>query len=83
MTPREYIEVVRERWRWIVAGLLLGVIAAVGAIYLVPREYSTAVTVLVAPQADPTGTANDSGEISAQRLGTYVELLQSNGQPMR
>ena len=77
MTPREYIEVVRERWRWIVAGLLLGVIAAVGAIYLVPREYSTAVTVLVAPQADPTGTANDSGEISAQRLGTYVELLQS------
>ena len=34
MTPREYIEVVRERWRWIVAGLLLGVIEALCGLFL-------------------------------------------------
>jgi non-specific protein-tyrosine kinase len=77
VTPREYIEVFRERWRLIVAGLLLGLLAAGAVTYLVPREYSAAVTVLVSTQADPAGTAADSGEISTQRLGTYVELLRS------
>jgi capsular exopolysaccharide synthesis family protein len=77
VTPREYIEIVRERWRSIVAGLLLGLLGGSAAIYLVPAEYSTTMTVLVAPQSDNTGTTTDTGEISAQRLSTYVELLGS------
>jgi capsular exopolysaccharide synthesis family protein len=77
VTPREYIEIVRERWRAIVAGLLLGLVVAGGLVYLVPREYSANVTVLVAAQSDASATTADTGEISSQRLGTYVELLRS------
>jgi capsular exopolysaccharide synthesis family protein len=77
VTPREYIEIVRERWRSIVAGLVLGLVVGGGITYLVPPEYSTSVTVLVAEQTDNTDGTSDSGEISSQRLGTYVELLGS------
>jgi capsular exopolysaccharide synthesis family protein len=78
VTPREYIEVVRERWRSIVAGLLLGLLVGGALIYLVPPRYSTAVTVLVAAQSNNVGgTTSDTGEISSQRLSTYVELLGS------
>jgi capsular exopolysaccharide synthesis family protein len=78
VTPREYIDVVRERWRFIVAALLLGLGAAAAAIYLVPREYAASATVIVSPQpgADPTGSSDDA-EISGQRLGIYGELLNS------
>ncbi len=78
MTPREFIDVARERWRSIVAGLLVGVVAAVLATYLVPREYSASVTVIVATQPDPAAPVPaGSDEVSAQRISTYVELMRS------
>jgi len=78
MTPREFIDVARERWRSIVAGLLVGVFAAVLATYLVPREYSASTTVIVATQPDPAAPVSaGSDEVSAQRISTYVELMRS------
>ncbi len=79
MTPREFVDIARERWRFIVAGLLLGLIAAGLAIYLVPREYSASVTMIVSTQpVDPTlPAATGSDEVSAQRISTYVELTRS------
>ncbi len=79
MTPREFVDIARERWRFIVAGLLLGLVAAGLAIYLVPREYSASVTMIVSTQpVDPTIPApTGSDEVSAQRISTYVELARS------
>jgi tyrosine-protein kinase len=81
MTPREYVEIVRERWRYIIAGLLLGLVAAIAAIALVPREYAASVTVMVASQlpSNPanSGAASKGTDISGQRLGIYEELLRS------
>ena len=78
MTPREFIDVARERWRSIVAGLLVGIFAAVLATYLVPREYSASVTVIVSTQPDPAAPVSaGSDEVSAQRISTYVELMRS------
>jgi capsular exopolysaccharide synthesis family protein len=79
VTAREYINIARERWRLILAGMLLGLIAAGAAIYLVPRQYAAPVTVIVAaqPVGDPASSASDYDEISAQRLNAYIELLQS------
>jgi capsular exopolysaccharide synthesis family protein len=79
VTPREFVTIVRERWRFIVAGLLLGIIGATLAIILVPREYSAPVTVIVATQpVDPTiAPPTGSDEVSAQRISTYVELMSS------
>jgi tyrosine-protein kinase len=78
VTPHKVLDVVRERWRFLVAGLLLGVVAAGIAIYLVPREYSASVTMIVSTQSvDPTSQVSASDEISQQRISTYVELMGS------
>lgn len=78
MTPREFVDIPRERWRSIVVGLLLGLVAATLAIYLVPREYSASITMIVAAQPDPTNPLPPgSDEVSAQRISTYVELMHS------
>jgi capsular exopolysaccharide synthesis family protein len=80
VTPREYIDVARERWRSILAGLLVGLTAAVAAVYLVPRQYAAPVTTIVSaqPTGDPTTvSSSDSDEISRQRLDAYIELLNS------
>jgi len=78
MTPREFVNIARERWRSIVVGLLLGVVVALLATYLVPREYSASVTMIVASQPDPAAPVSAAGdEVSAQRISTYVELMQS------
>src|SRR5689334_7431166 len=70
----------RERWRLIVAGLLVGVVAAIAAVYLVPDEYRAVVTVIVSsrPPTNPTaGSTSNSEDISSQRLFTYIDLLHS------
>ncbi len=78
MTPREYIDIARERWRFIVAALLLGLLVAGAAILVVPRQYASSVTVIVAPQASAEpGAGTGDTEISGQRLGIYSELLNS------
>jgi capsular exopolysaccharide synthesis family protein len=80
VTPREYIEMGRERWRSIVAGLLVGVVAAIAAAYLVPDEYRALTTVLVSsrpPTSPAAGSTSDSEDISTQQLFTYIELLHS------
>ncbi|MBV9921521.1 MAG: hypothetical protein JOY78_11800, partial [Pseudonocardia sp.] len=78
MTPREIVDIARERWRLLLAGLLLGVIVAGLVTYLVPREYSSSVTMIVTTQPDPTVPAvAGSDEVSAQRISTYVELMRS------
>ncbi len=78
MTPREYIDIARERWRFIVAALLLGLLVAGAAILVVPRQYASSVTVIVAPQVGTEpGAGTGDTEISGQRLGIYSELLNS------
>ena len=78
MRPREYIDVMRERWRWIIAGLLLGLVVAAGVGYLMPPRYSAAVTLIVTPQApNPAGTDTETDVISSQRISTYAEVLKS------
>lgn len=78
MTPREYLDVARERWRFVVAGLLLGLVIAGAVTYLMPRQYAAAATVIVAtqPTGDVVRRSNDE-EISSQRISTYAELLRS------
>jgi len=78
VTPREYLDIARERWRFILAGLLLGLLAAGLLSYFLPRQYAATVTVMVTAQAsaDPAAAA-DSVEISSQRIHTYVELMRS------
>jgi len=81
VTPREYVEIVRERWRYVVVCLLLGLAAAAVGIYVVPREYAASATVILTPQLAPGATnpagASEKADISGQRIDIYEELLRS------
>ncbi len=77
MTPRDYIYIARERWRFIVAGVLLGLLVAGAVSYFIPRQYQASVTLIVSTQPTADTSSSDAGEISSQRLRTYVELLHS------
>jgi len=76
--PRQIVDIGRERWRLLLAGLLLGVVVAGLVTYFVPREYSSSITMIVTTQPDPAITATaGSDEVSAQRISTYTELMGS------
>ena len=79
MTLREYLQVVRERWMIVVAGLLIGVIAAVAVTALSTREYSSSVTLYVASAAsgDNTTAQYQGTLLSQQRVKSYTEMITS------
>jgi capsular polysaccharide biosynthesis protein len=80
MTPREYLDLLRGRWRIVLAGLLLGVAGAVGVLLLSPPQYVSKVTLFVSAgtSSDPSA-ALDRNELSIQRMQTYVQLATSEG----
>jgi capsular exopolysaccharide synthesis family protein len=79
VTLREYVDVARDRWRFVLAGLLLGLLVAGVVTVLVPREYSASVTLIVSSTAasDDPGAIAEGEALSAQRVRTYVELMRS------
>ena len=80
MTPREYLDVVRAHWRIVVACLCLGLLAAAAVTLLTPRRYAADVTIYIAaqPSDGDLGTALDGGELAAQRMATYLEVITSD-----
>jgi capsular exopolysaccharide synthesis family protein len=78
MTPREFYDLFRERWRAVLAGLLIGVLGATGFFLLSPRQYESSVTLFVTSgtSTDPSA-ALDRNTLSAQRMQTYVEMITS------
>ena len=76
MTLRDWLSVMRDHWRLVVAGLVLGLAVATAVIVLIPRQYSASVTMIVSA-VPREGLASE--DVSAQRVQTYVELMRSNG----
>ncbi|MDQ4024041.1 MAG: Wzz/FepE/Etk N-terminal domain-containing protein, partial [Actinomycetota bacterium] len=78
MTPREYLNLFRGRWRAILAGLLLGTVGAVGVVVLSPPQYASSVTLFVsAGTSTDASAALDRNELSLQRMQTYAQLATS------
>jgi capsular exopolysaccharide synthesis family protein len=78
MTPREYLDLFRGRWRAILAGLLLGTVGAVGVVVLSPPQYASSVTLFVsAGTSTDASAALDRNELSIQRMQTYAQLATS------
>lgn len=79
MTLREYLQVVRERWLFVTAGLVLGVVAAVVLTVLSPRQYSSTVVLYVASQSanDNTQAQYQGSLLSEQRVKSYTEMITS------
>lgn len=80
MTRRQYLDVGRTRWPSLLAGLLLGLLAGVAVTVLTPATYTAAATVFVSARS-PNGDLADAvegGDLSAQRMATYLEVLSSD-----
>ena len=77
MTSREYIATIREQWAWVVAGLLLGTVAATAAIFLVPRQYAASATMIVVSQPSADGSGVSRPVLSKQRFTVYTQLVRS------
>jgi capsular exopolysaccharide synthesis family protein len=79
MTPREYLDLFRERWRAILAGLLLGIAVAVGIVVTATPLYAARVTLFVsAGTSNDPSAALDRSLLSTQRMQTYVQLITSD-----
>jgi capsular exopolysaccharide synthesis family protein len=79
MTPREYLDLFRERWRAILAGLLLGIAVAVGIVVTATPLYAAQVTLFVsAGTSADASAALDRSQLSSQRMQTYVKLIMSD-----
>jgi capsular exopolysaccharide synthesis family protein len=80
MARRQYLELTRARWPSLLAGLLLGLLVGVGVTVLMPPKYSAAATIFVSARS-PNGDLADAvegGDLSAQRMATYIEVLRSD-----
>ncbi|MBW0101560.1 polysaccharide biosynthesis tyrosine autokinase [Pseudonocardia sp. KRD291] len=78
MTPQQYLELFRERWMVVVAGLLLGILVALGVVVAGPTVYPSSVTMVVSSRSSPDlATAIEGDQLSTQRMQTYIQLLTS------
>ena len=79
MTLSDYLRVATERWKIVLAGLLLGLACASAATWAVPPEYTTHSTVYISSRTstDSVASARQSGALSAQRVKTYTALMTS------
>ncbi len=80
MTPQQYLDVLRSRWRVVVACLVLGVVLGAAFSFLVPSQYSSKVVIFVSARS-ATGdlaAAVEGNDLSTQRITTYVELMRSD-----
>jgi len=68
ITLGAYAQLVLRRWKALVAGLLVGVLAAVGLYAIAPREYTARTAVLVLP------TVSDGTQIAGSRTTTVLNL---------
>ncbi|WP_433029621.1 polysaccharide biosynthesis tyrosine autokinase [Actinomycetospora sp. CA-053990] len=76
MNTDRTIKVVRERWKLVAAGVLVGLVGALLYATLTPRQYSATVTMYVsASDVSNATTAYQGGLLSEQRVTSYVQLL--------
>jgi capsular exopolysaccharide synthesis family protein len=79
VTLSDYLRVAAERWKIVLAGLILGLAGASAATWAIPPEYTTKSTVYLASRTsnDSLASAFQGGMLSAQRVKTYTALMTS------
>ncbi|WP_181779595.1 polysaccharide biosynthesis tyrosine autokinase [Pseudonocardia pini] len=78
MTAKQFVHVIRERWRAVVAFLLLGVVLGVLLGLFRPVTYESSFTMLTVAPATQDGQGAYEGELLAQqRTKSYVPMITS------
>ena len=78
MTVNEALRIVRGRWRVVLLCLLVGLLGAGAVTSLMPREYSSNVTLYVSLQgrADTSDAAYQASQLAKERVVSYAPLLR-------
>jgi capsular exopolysaccharide synthesis family protein len=80
MSLQDYVKVLRDRWRIVIVGALVGLAAAGAVAQLRPPQYTATITFMAtAHTGNSTTDAYQGSLLSQQRVKSYVELLTSRG----
>jgi len=75
-TPADYLDLLRFRWPWIAAGLVLGALASQVAVRFVPKQYVSQTVVLVESEKIPKSFIPQlTTEVTRDRLRTVHEEI--------
>jgi len=77
MDLREYIDVLRRRWRFVVACVLLGLGAAVAVTALTPRTYTAKAQLFIATNDKDSSNAYAGSLFTEQRVKSYTKIANS------
>ncbi|WP_338784563.1 polysaccharide biosynthesis tyrosine autokinase [Streptomyces sp. DG1A-41] len=77
MDLREYVEVLRRRWRFVVVCVLLGLAAAVAVTALMPRTYTAKAQLFIATTDNDSANAYAGGLFTQQRVKSYTQIANS------
>lgn len=77
MELREYVQVIRRRWRAVVATLLACLTLAAAYILLVPQTYEARTTLFVSTGAQDPTQLLQGGNFAQQRVKSYVRAITS------
>ncbi len=78
MSINEALRIVGERWRVVLICLVLGLLGAAAALFVIPREYSADVTLYVSLQgrADTSDEAFQASQLAKDRAVSYAPLMR-------
>jgi capsular exopolysaccharide synthesis family protein len=70
--------VLRRRWSWVAAGLLLGIAASSALTYATTPQYASSARLYVSSAQTKTSDALLSGQLSQQRIASYADLASGD-----
>ncbi|MBC2900030.1 polysaccharide biosynthesis tyrosine autokinase [Streptomyces cupreus] len=77
MDLREYIDVLRQRWRFVMVCALLGLAVAVAVTVLTPRTYTAKAQLFIATSDKDSTNAYAGGLFTQQRVKSYTKIANS------
>ncbi|MFF5493583.1 Wzz/FepE/Etk N-terminal domain-containing protein [Streptomyces aquilus] len=77
MDLREYLDVLRRRWHFVVACVLLGLAAAAAVTVLMPRTYTAKAQLFIATTDQNSANAYTGSLFTQQRIKSYTRIANS------
>jgi capsular exopolysaccharide synthesis family protein len=79
MKFNDYLRVLRKRWKWLAASMVLGVLAALALTMTATPIYKATAEIFVAPgEVSTTGELAQGSTFAQNRVKSYVQLIDSD-----
>src|SRR6478735_6952700 len=79
MKFNDYFRVLRKRWKWLAASMVIGVLAALALTQTATPMYKATAEIFVAPgEVSTTGELAQGSTFAQNRVKSYVQLIDSD-----